>query len=182
MVDGSYFEKIEAVARKIRRNEQPFGGIQVILCGDFFQLPPVNRKNNTVQFCFQTEAWSRCKLSTYELKKVHRQNDDEFIQILNCVRTGQIPEKMALKLAETSKQKIEKNGILATRLCSHTGDANIINESKLNALNGEKQVYTAEDSDPHLAKQLDQQTPVPHKLELKVTISSSPRFSLKNFF
>ncbi|XP_044252471.1 ATP-dependent DNA helicase PIF1 [Tribolium madens] len=168
MVDGAYFEKIETIARKIRRNDQPFGGIQLILCGDFFQLPPVSKGKNPIKFCFETEAWSRCHLSSYELKKVHRQNDDEFIKILNCVRIGQIPEDMATKLAETSRQNIEKNGILATRLCSHTAEANTINESKLDALSGEKQVFTSEDSPPHLKKLLDQQTPIPHKLELKV--------------
>ena len=168
MVDGSFFEKIETVARRIRRNEQPFGGIQLILCGDFFQLPPVAKDKTSMKFCFQTEAWSRCRLSTYELKRVHRQNDDEFIKILNHVRIGRVPEEMARRLAETSRQKIEKNGILATRLCSHTGDANVINESKLEALSGEKFVFTAEDSDPHLGKQIDQRTTVPQKLELKV--------------
>ncbi|KAJ3624779.1 hypothetical protein MTP99_018376 [Tenebrio molitor] len=168
MVDGAYFEKIETVARKVRRNDRPFGGIQLILCGDFFQLPPVGKSNNPVKFCFQTKAWDSCRLSTYELKRVHRQSDDEFIKILNKVRIGQIPESMAQRLAATSKQKIEKNGILATRLCSHTNDANVINESKLEALEGDKQIFVAEDSDPHLAKQLDQQTSVPNRLELKV--------------
>lgn len=170
MVDGDYFEKIEAVARKVRKNDKPFGGIHLILCGDFLQLPPVTKANSQVKFCFQTKAWELCKLSTYELKTVHRQCDDEFIRILNCVRVGQISERMAQRLTDTAKQKIEKHGILATQLCSHTEDARIINESKLGALNEEKVIFLAEDSDPSQGKQLDQKTSFLSKLELKVSV------------
>lgn len=71
-------------------------------------------------------------------------------------------------LAATAKQIIEQDGILATRLCSHTKDADIINETKLKALSGESQIFEAQDSVPGTTKQLDQQTPVPRILELKV--------------
>lgn len=81
---------------------------------------------------------------------------------------GVVTEKITNRLLATSKQKIEQNGILATRLCSHTRDANIINDSKLEALKTEEKTYEAEDSDKYLTKQLDQQTPVPGKLVLKV--------------
>lgn len=95
MIDGQYFQKIEEVARRVRRNEKPFGGIQLILCGDFFQLPPVikfnkyeNKNKPAVKFCFQTKAWQDCGFTTFELKKIHRQNDEFFISILNKIRTG----------------------------------------------------------------------------------------------
>lgn len=94
MVDGEFFEKIEQVARKVRKNEKPFGGIQLILCGDFFQLPPITRlkfgesKTASSRFCFKTKAWEDCRLITFELKRVHRQNDEAFISILNKIRIG----------------------------------------------------------------------------------------------
>lgn len=94
MIDGKYFQKIEEVARRVRRNEKPFGGIQLILCGDFFQLPPVNKftyedKNKpSTKFCFQTQAWQNCGFITFELKKIHRQSDEFFISILNKIRMG----------------------------------------------------------------------------------------------
>ncbi|CAH1964924.1 unnamed protein product [Acanthoscelides obtectus] len=68
----------------------------------------------------------------------------------------------------TSKQTIERDGILATRLCSHTKDADIINESKLKALPGHCILFEAQDSVPGTTNMLDQQTPVSSKLELKV--------------
>nr|CAI5850636.1 unnamed protein product [Callosobruchus analis] len=174
MVDGDYFEKIEQVARKVRNNDKPFGGIQLILCGDFFQLPPVSKpkpgesKTAPPKFCFKTKAWDSCRFYTFELKRVHRQTDDKFIKILNKVRIGRVDQEVNDALSATSKQAIERDGILATRLCSHTKDADIINESKLKALPGDSILFQAQDSVPGTTSMLDQQTPVSSKLVLKV--------------
>ncbi|XP_017047634.1 ATP-dependent DNA helicase PIF1 [Drosophila ficusphila] len=176
MVDGQFFEKIEAVARHIRRNDRPFGGIQLILCGDFLQLPPVTKSDfgaaassgSQRRFCFQSSAWETCIQCVYELKQVHRQSDPEFVKILNHLRIGHVNDSMTSRLASTSKQKIEGNGILATQLCSHTNDANSINESKLENLDGDKVLFKAEDSDAGMTKTLDQQIQAPSQLYLKV--------------
>lgn len=176
-------QKIEAVARFIRRNDKPFGGIQLILCGDFLQLPPIRKTfenkrpfglppnapvPQSKQFCFQSDSWSNCVEITYELKIVHRQKDAEFVRILNLLRIGHVNEEITNRLLATSSQKIETNGILATQLCSHTNDANVINETKLQRLSGESCVFEAQDSDASAAKQLDGQVPAPGKLELKI--------------
>ncbi|XP_076765651.1 pif1 DNA helicase [Xylocopa sonorina] len=168
MVDGEYFDKIEAVARHIRRNERPFGGIQLILCGDFFQLPPVSSRDKKAQFCFESSAWEKCVHFNYELQIVHRQKDSEFVQILNNIRIGRVTDEIAEKLKATAKQKIEDNGILATRLCSHVNEAEEINEFQLNELKSESKVYTAQDSDPSMTTTLNQQLTVPDKLILKI--------------
>lgn len=160
------------MARAVRKNDKPFGGIQLILCGDFLQLPPIaegfGEAKKELKFCFQTKAWQNCVQRYFELKRVHRQTDAEFIDILNSIRIGRVSQEIVDKLNATSKQKIEGNGILATRLCSHTADVNIINESKLSELAGESKVFEAQDSDKFLSKQLDAQTPVPSRLVLKV--------------
>lgn len=175
MVDGKYFEKIEAVAREIRRNDKPFGGIQLILCGDFLQLPPVIKNSfdsNSAQadkrFCFQTPSWEQCIQASYELQVVHRQKDSEFVKILNHIRIGHVTDEITERLLETGKQIIEKNGILATQLCSHTNDANSINESKLENLKTESKTFNAQDSDASMQKLLDMQVPAPGKLILKI--------------
>lgn len=76
----------------MRCNDKPFGGIQLILCGDFLQLPPVSRNDNGAEgqatFCFQSEAWDRCNFSCFELTVVHRQSDPVFIDILQNIRIG----------------------------------------------------------------------------------------------
>lgn len=55
MVDADFFDKMESVARAIRKNRQPFGGIQLILCGDFLQLPPVTKDRSSRKYCFQVK-------------------------------------------------------------------------------------------------------------------------------
>lgn len=140
------------------------------------QLPPVVKSefgstpNSAPQqrFCFQSSAWETCIQCVYELKQVHRQSDPEFVKILNHLRIGHVNESITTRLAATSKQKIEGNGILATQLCSHTNDANSINESKLENLGGDKVLFKADDSDASMSKQLDQQIQAPSQLFLKV--------------
>ena len=58
MLDGRLFDKLEAVARRVRGKDDCFGGIQVIACGDFFQLPPVGLGKNNVIYCFECECWN----------------------------------------------------------------------------------------------------------------------------
>lgn len=168
MVDGEFFDKIEAVARHVRRTERPFGGIQLILCGDFFQLPPVSKINDRAKFCFQSEAWPRCIHFNFELQTVHRQKDEAFVKVLNSIRIGRVTDDIVNTLKETAKQHIESNGVLATRLCTHVKEADEINEFQLNELKGETKVYTALDSDSSMTHMLDQQLPIPGKLVLKV--------------
>lgn len=169
-------QKIEAVARNVRRNDKPFGGIQLILCGDFLQLPPVIKTavgsqqsaSQLKRFCFQTETWQKVITVSYELKNVHRQKDPEFVRILNFLRVGHVNDEISKRLMATSKQKIESNGILATQLCSHTKDSNLINESKLGNLKTEERVFEAQDSDSSYSKQLDSQVMAPSRLTLKI--------------
>lgn len=168
MVDADYFDKIEAVARHIRRNERPFGGIQLILCGDFFQLPPVAGRDKKAKFCFQSDGWEKCVHFNFELQTVHRQKDPEFIKILNNIRIGRVTDNIAETLKATVKQKIENNGILATRLCSHVKEAEEINEFQLNELKSESKTYVAQDSDNSMTSLLNQQLTVPDKLVLKI--------------
>ncbi|XP_076181027.1 pif1 DNA helicase [Ptiloglossa arizonensis] len=168
MVEADFFDKIEAVARHIRKNDRPFGGIQLILCGDFFQLPPVSSRDKKAKFCFQSDKWEKCVHFNFELLKVHRQKDSKFINILNNIRIGRVTDNITETLKATAKQKIENNGILATRLCSHVNEAEEINEFQLNELKSESYVYAAQDSDQSMFTILNQQLPVPGKLVLKV--------------
>ncbi|XP_057336269.1 ATP-dependent DNA helicase PIF1 [Microplitis mediator] len=167
MVDGDLFDRIEAVARHIRRNDKPFGGIQLILCGDFFQLPPV-KKNDAMKFCFESKVWDSCINCNFELQTVHRQKDQTFVKLLNSIRIGRVTDEIKEILKATAKQKIEKDGILATRLCSHVKEADEINESQLEKLEGVTKHYVAQDSDESMTKTLDQQLSVPGKLTLKI--------------
>ncbi|MPC39219.1 ATP-dependent DNA helicase PIF1 [Portunus trituberculatus] len=168
MVDGLFFEKLEAVARSVRKNDKPFGGIQLILCGDFLQLPPVTKRGEQRVFCFQTPAWERCVTCTLELTDVKRQDDPEFIEILQAVRLGRCSEAAAEKLQQTVNNCVERDGIKASRLCTHRDDVDHINSVHLNDLSGQERVFVSVDSDLEQQGVLDANTPVGRRLVLKV--------------
>lgn len=90
------------------------------------------------------------------------------MEILNSIRIGRVTPEMTDRLLATARQRIESNGILATQLCSHTKDADFINQNKLSSLTSPEKIFEATDSDIYLTKSLDSQLPVPHKLVLKI--------------
>ena len=93
MISGELFDKIEYVAERMRDNSRPFGGIQVILCGDFFQLPPVfDEEQKENKFCFEADCWGSVVPRSFMLKHIFRQRDDAFIRILSEVRMGNLSE------------------------------------------------------------------------------------------
>jgi ATP-dependent DNA helicase PIF1 len=75
MVDGELFDKLEAIARQLRNNGRPFGGIQLVITGDFFQLPPVPDKGKIAQFAFDASTWTTSVEYTIGLHHVFRQKD-----------------------------------------------------------------------------------------------------------
>ena len=75
MVDASLFDKLEALARTLRKDQRPFGGIQLVITGDFFQLPPVPDSGREAKFTFEAESWTSCIGHTIKLSSVFRQKD-----------------------------------------------------------------------------------------------------------
>jgi len=75
MLDGDLFDKLAHIAKKFRKKEdKPFGGIQLIMTGDFFQLPPVTKQGQP-RFAFEAQGWKKCIEMTVNLTKVFRQKD-----------------------------------------------------------------------------------------------------------
>ncbi|KAI7810179.1 ATP-dependent DNA helicase PIF1 [Triplophysa rosa] len=168
MVEAEFFDKLEAIARSIRRSTEPFGGIQLIVCGDFLQLPPVTKGKDKPNFCFQSRSWRKCIRMNMELTEVRRQTDKTFISLLQAVRVGRVTEEVTARLLKSANHCIERDGILATRLCTHKDDVELTNESKLKQLPGPMRVFEAVDSDPMLVQTIDSQSPVSRSLQLKV--------------
>lgn len=90
MVDGELFDKLEELARKIRNNGRPFGGIQLVVTGDFFQLPPVPESNREAKFAFDSATWNTSIQHTILLTHVFRQKDPVFASMLNEMRLGKL--------------------------------------------------------------------------------------------
>ncbi|XP_059036771.1 ATP-dependent DNA helicase PIF1 isoform X2 [Mustela lutreola] len=168
MVEADLFDKLEAVARAVRQQDKPFGGIQLIICGDFLQLPPVTKGSQPPKFCFQAKSWRRCVPVTLELTEVWRQADQNFISLLQAVRLGRCSDEVTRQLQATASHKVGRDGIVATRLCTHQDDVALTNERRLQELPGEMHTFKAMDSDPEQARTLDAQCPVSQILQLKL--------------
>ncbi|GAB1294364.1 ATP-dependent DNA helicase PIF1 [Apodemus speciosus] len=171
MVEADFFDKLEAVARAVRQQKKPFGGIQLIICGDFLQLPPVTKGSQQPRFCFQAKSWRRCVPVTLELTEVWRQADQTFISLLQAVRLGsphRCSDDVTRQLRATAAHKVGRDGIVATRLCTHQDDVALTNKKRLRELPGDVHSFEAIDSDPELSQTLDAQCPVSRVLQLKL--------------
>ena len=167
MMDGKFFDLLESVARKIRGNTRPFGGIQLILSGDFFQLPPVSKNPASRRFAFEAESWERCVQANVQLTQVFRQRDNDFIEILSHIRDGTVPEStLRALLARCSAPLSLEDGILPTQLFTHRADVEAINERQLASLSGDLVNFSAQDNGDAAA--LQSSCPAPRSLRLKV--------------
>jgi ATP-dependent DNA helicase PIF1 len=92
MIDAVFFDKLNYVAKEVRESSLPFGGIQLVLCGDFLQLPPVCKRGQA-SFAFQAKCWNKCICRVFQLTNVFRQKEFEFVTALNLLREGLCPPK-----------------------------------------------------------------------------------------
>lgn len=116
MVDGQLFDKLEQVARTIRNNGRPFGGIQLVVTGDFFQLPPVPDKNSTAKFVFDAVTWNTCIQHTILLTHVFRQKDENFARMLNEMRLGKMSPATIREFKSLSRPLNFRDELEATEL------------------------------------------------------------------
>ncbi|CCH46403.1 DNA repair and recombination protein [Wickerhamomyces ciferrii] len=147
MIDGSFLDKLEYTARYVTKKPQPFGGIQVVLTGDFFQLPPVPDRNGPPpRFCFQAECWSKCINQTILLVQVFRQKENEFVELLNCLRLGEVSDKMSTLFKSLSREITYEDGIQPTELFCTRYEVDQANTKRLQKLPGKYQEFEAIDS------------------------------------
>lgn len=143
MLHDFRLDMVEEICRTIRQNDKPFGGIQVILCGDFFQLPPINRAGGrTGGFAIHSNAWKLAKFTICYLEENHRQKNDELSEILNALRADDLRRKHAQSLLDRidvelsfKSDDFSKN---LTELHTTNIDVDKINEQKLTELKGEE--------------------------------------------
>lgn len=143
MCDGFLFNIVEGVLRAVRNNSKPFGGVQVILVGDCYQLPPV--ESNTKGFFFESEAYAFGNFKPVLLKKVYRQNDQEFIDCLNRIR---IAEHTDADIEYLQKRQFpDMNYALLDTTCLYptNKEADILNEYRLNDLEGKQVEFKSKD-------------------------------------
>ncbi|HKR82106.1 MAG TPA: PIF1 family DEAD/DEAH box helicase [Candidatus Saccharimonadales bacterium] len=144
MLHDYRLDMVDQILRKVRGNEQPFGGVQVILCGDFFQLPPINRGDGpSGGFVVNATVWQALDPVICYLEEQHRQDDDTFLEILNALRGGDIRRRHAEQLLGRLKAELAA-GQEITEL--HTTNVNVdaVNTARLEALPGDAYLYEME--------------------------------------
>ncbi|KAI7697994.1 hypothetical protein SSS_04243 [Sarcoptes scabiei] len=170
MVPGDYFSTLDRVARIIRKQDQPFGGIQIVVCGDFLQLPPISRKGTKKKsLAFQTQAWRDVIKYSFELRKIQRQTDRNFIDVLQKIRVGEIDDLVTKTLLQSSKKNLRNDStIIPTQLFPLRQNVDQVNNTQLSKLSTKSMVYLADDSNILYSETLDSLCPTPRKLELKI--------------
>jgi hypothetical protein len=149
MLHAYQFNAIDAITKGIRRNEKMFGGIQVVICGDFFQLPPITKKGAPFSFITQSESYNNGKFQTcylHEVKKVAPGDPipqriapgDPLLQILNAIRYNSVDDDIKNMLRERIEKPINEP---ATIICAKNKEADGINNARLTGLPGQQQSY-----------------------------------------
>lgn len=153
MVRADILDAIDDTLKRYRRNDRPFGGVQLLMIGDIQQLPPVVRESErpfmeqvySSPFFFNSKVLQRLSFVTVELEKVHRQSDRLFLDILNEVRSG-MPGDAALN--ELNKRLfpgfVPPEDERWIRLTTHNAQADSVNEAKMNALETEEATFEAQ--------------------------------------
>lgn len=161
---------VNNVLKTMKSSTKPFGGIQVILCGDFFQLPPVARNGEPpAQFVYTSEAWRDAGFTICYLSEQFRQNDDVAISILNEIRSGEVSDNTREHLRSRHNVRSPKF-TTSTKLFTHNADVDTLNDTELNSIAGDEIVtYVMESRGKEaIATALKKSCLAPENLRLKV--------------
>lgn len=167
MLHGSRLDMVDRACRWVRHNERPFGGLQVILVGDMFQLPPVTRGSDETDYAHHSNAWRVAELKPAYLTEQHRQGaDDELLDILREMRNGGISKAHIDLLNTRTGLPVDEH---ITKLYTHNVDVDTLNNNKLNQLDGQMHTFkmTGKGQDWQIDK-LKKNLLCPEKLQLKI--------------
>lgn len=179
MLDAVTLECVDSVCRSLRRDGRPFGGLQMIFVGDFFQLPPVRTmEEEPPEFAFHSSSWQESLPTICYLSEQHRQEDAAYLSLLAGLRRGSITEQgQDLLRSRVSELQV---GTSHTRLYSHNVDVDRMNQEKLNVLTGETHAYQMESQGTgRIVAGLKKSCLSPESLELK--IGARVMFTKNNF-
>ena len=143
MLSAHQLDMVDQICREFRKNDLPFGDLQVVLSGDFFQLPPIQKNGYKPKFAYDSEVWHDMNIKICYLTKPHRQHDAEFLQILNEIRANQVTQKSMQLLDGRMNRSIKKK---ATKLYTHNVDVDAINGAELAKIKTKPQSYSMNSS------------------------------------
>lgn len=169
MLHKQQLEMVNTVLKFFKNNQLPFGGVQVVFCGDFFQLPPVGKagEENRDKFAFMSQAWMEATLTVCYINEQHRQADNSLNQILNEIRDGKASQSTLDVLTSAMKHNAKPDEVI-TKLYTHNADVDRINLSFLKQLDGESKMFKAVVKGPEkLLELLKKSVLTDQELELK---------------
>ncbi len=163
---------IEKIIKRVKNSPEPFGGMQVVFCGDFFQLPPVRRVGEPEAFfAYHSNAWKDLNLKVCYLSEQHRQSDLKYLKVLNSIRENSVSDEI-LQILQTrfcQTSDIGKGPIEPTKLYSHNKNVDAENEAELVKLPGKSSEYEMQQRGRHnLVETLKKSCLAPETLRLKV--------------
>lgn len=167
MLSAETLNNIERIISGVRGSfmgSDPWGGMQIVFVGDFFQLPPVVKNKTETLFAFEATSWYRAEPVTCYLTEQHRQSDPVFLGILSGIRNGNITEAQKKMLHGSWK----KEGSPETQLYTHNLDVDLINGARLREIKEEAELFvmTSEGND-YLVSMMKKNCLSPEKLYLK---------------
>ncbi len=167
MLDAAMLDSVDMVCRVVRDSDLSFGGIQIVLVGDFFQLPPVTRQDEPpARFAFAARSWDDANLTVCYLSEQHRQEDPVFLDILAALRRGSLTEDHVETLHARRRMSDDRD---ITKLYSHNADVDRINTDRLRMLLAKEKTYTMTSAgNPKLVEQMKRGCLSPEKLTLKI--------------
>lgn len=179
MLHGARLDMVNRVAKWLRRSKKPFGGLQVIFVGDLFQLPPVTKDSDKIDFVHLSDAWKEAAPQTCYLTEQHRQGaDDALLTILREMRAGKLSVESTQRLASAQRPAPDDDSI--TRLFTHNVNVDALNRGMLAKIDGAMKVfYMRSSGDPFKVTAMKRNLLCPEKLELKV--GAEVMFCANNF-
>ncbi len=185
MLSTNMLDMVDMVCREVKQSSEPFGGIQIVLVGDFFQLPPIVKKDFTEvkqktlmtqaepvgTFAYESGAWERSRLVVCYLTEQHRQDDKEFLSVLSAIRANNISKK---HLEHITARKIDYDDMTeevvnVTKLFSHNLDVDRVNNIELAKLEEESKIFRmTHEGNEKVVETLKKGCLSPENLELKI--------------
>lgn len=174
MLRASVLDAVDTVCRRVRRSPLPFGGLQVVFCGDFFQLPPVIRERAVTpeDFAFSSKSWKEANPVICYLTENYRQQDNSLNTILNSIRSGELDYDLLETLNETIDRDLSK--VNHVKLYSHNADVDSINNKNYAELDNNKKenkeylYYMTSTGNKNIVEKLKASCLSPEILKLKI--------------
>lgn len=185
MLSMNMLDMVDMVCREIKQNDEPFGGIQIILVGDFFQLPPIIRrdtghkkqnlllgeKEGSGIFAYDAGAWGRAQLVVCYLGEQHRQDDKSFLSVLSAIRANNFTEAhhKLITARQIDHEDMPEETEKITKLFSHNFDVDRVNDMELAKIEEEVKIFRMSgDGNDKIVETLKKGCLSPENLELKI--------------